>query len=298
MPQVSSVLSAAIEAGRVQLNRSTEGAVNKAYCACSEEEFVELCHQLSTLEELTCLPGMNLTDSGCVALPKLTKLRILNINDTVVTGNGLEWLARLPNLEELCCNPYDHVPVAAAAIAQCRALRRLDLSGALFTDDDVRIAISAPQLEYLSLESNKYLSDEGLVCVSSLARLKQLILSATNIGDRGCQFIGKCESLLALGLAETGVSDVGIRQLSRLRELEYVTLGMTRITVDGIRMIAKLPRLAFLSIPANGLGDEIIAPILACETLHSLDWRKNPLSQAALQKLLHSRQWKLFTPTP
>jgi len=90
--------------------------------------------------------------------------------------------------------------------------------------------------------------DDRLWVISSLASLKSLDLSMTDIGNRGLMALRSLKRLEALNLSNTKVSDEGLRTVGSLISLKCLCLDDLNITRDGIRHLENLRDLNYLSL--------------------------------------------------
>ena len=116
-----------------------------------------------------------------------------------------------------------------------------------------------PQLEALSLASGEIefierLKLGSLSPLSSLPRLRRLVLEETGLADRDLSPLPGLSGLAVLSLHASQVRELGpLAGLSQLRELD-----LTRTAVRELRIVAELPELTWLGLSTD-------APIPAAE---------------------------------
>jgi hypothetical protein len=90
----------------------------------------------------------------------------------------------------------------------------------------------------LDLEGSKDLTDEGLLHLARLPRLRHLNLAGTGITDRGLEVLRRLPALEAIVLSGTRVTDAGVSNLAWCEELQAVNLDWTRTGDGAIRALA------------------------------------------------------------
>ncbi|QEH38571.1 Leucine Rich repeats (2 copies) [Aquisphaera giovannonii] len=235
-----------------------------------------------------------LTDAALGSIAKLRGLRHLDLSSYVGTASygrmrfspeGLLQLASLRELEVLWlpgqAPAADLFPLpkltalslgavgddAAARIAGCRGLRRLELLDSAVTDDGLKSLATLANLRELSLTS-RIITDAGMAHLRALPRLEHLDLRATAVGDETLGYLAEIKTLTHLDLNGTGLpgsgvawrfSAQGLRQLKRLPGLR--TLRLTNLRVSGATdALAELVQLRVLSLTMTDLtADELAA---------------------------------------
>jgi hypothetical protein len=128
------------------------------------------------------------------------------------------------------------------------------------------------------------LSDQGLVHLQGLTKLRELNLSGTNVGD-GIVCLSKLRDLRELHLHGTQVGDVGAAGLAALVNLEDLDLGYTRVTDAGLKNLAGLTQLRKLTLTDTSAGDEGMEAIARLENLRTLDLNGTRIGNAGVAKL-------------
>lgn len=177
------------------------------------------CHKLEYLD----LSGSRLSDAGLARLASaLPSLRVLGVEYSKVTENGLAALRKLPRLQGL-------------AILGIPAT------------DKVALHISAlPALRELRAEPQS--SDKGVERLSGLRQLRHLSLMGPSITNDCMKYIARMESLRSLVIQDTAVTDVGVEQITGMPTIAQVTLSGDGMTTQCISTLATLPKLESLSL--------------------------------------------------
>lgn len=150
-----------------------------AETALTDAGLLEICQHLKALKVLD-VSSTEITDAGTVGLASLKDLEVLNLDTTGITNRTLAHLTSLPRLEKLdlfgakcgCCGWY-------------YGLRRLY---ATVTHSLVADAHS--------------ITDNGLLHLVPIRRLRELELCNGNISDRGVELISKITTLTSLNLSQ------------------------------------------------------------------------------------------------
>lgn len=104
-------------------------------------------------------------------------------------------------------------------------------------------------------------SDEALVVLSALPRLRHLRLRLSPITDEGLKSLAQCESLW------------------------FVNLPHARCTADGVAALSQLPRLRQLRLGAPDLGNEVTDAIAKIETLRGIHLIGAAITDEGLKEL-------------
>ena len=100
-----------------------------------------------------------------------------------------------------------------------------------------------PALTWLDLGDCYNITDEGLLHIAKMNKLKGLLLfGCTKITDKGLLYLAKMKSLETLDLRGCSkITDEGIMVLSEMNNLKYLRLGgCKKITVEGVQKIQAL----------------------------------------------------------
>jgi beta-lactamase regulating signal transducer with metallopeptidase domain len=171
------------------------------------------------------------TDKALAHLPDFPRLKRLLLTETQVSDDGLEFVGRLPELEELFI--WDGATITDKGVAHLRKLPKLKfllLGNSAITDEAVSHLSDVSTLETLLLDTNS-LTDKALEYASRLPRLRELEVGnwgpegrQATITAAGLEHVRKMPALKRLGipLIPTKVED--LRQLHGLTGLEMLTI--------------------------------------------------------------------------
>lgn len=139
-----------------------------------DEGLTLLCEKFPNLESIS-LAHAKCGDAGVAALPKLTKLKGLELGSKNATPGSLVHVAKM-SLEYLQLGDGLDAPEGIAAIKGMTTLRRLTLTNAKsLADADLQAVAGIKGLESLELNSVE-LTEERLPLLKSFAHLKELRL--------------------------------------------------------------------------------------------------------------------------
>jgi len=175
--------------------------------------------ELEHVERLTDLRHLLLdktlvTDAGLKHIEGLTKLEVLYLDNTQITDAGLEHIHDLPRLRFVT---LDNTKVTGTGLRQMKGLpnlQDLSLDGTQVTDTALPYLAALPHLQDLSLSGTK-VTDAGLRHLKSLTTLKTVRLNGTRITDAGLRCFEGMHHLEGLELNGTKVTDEGIKRLQR-----------------------------------------------------------------------------------
>ncbi len=125
----------------------------------------------------------------------------------------------------------------------------------------VNLADTATHDTDLACLTRSSVSDEGLLVIRTIPRLKCLILDETAITDDGMAHLGAARSLEALYIARTRITDHGLTYLRGLTGLRTLFVDGTAITDAGLRELSSLKSLKHLSVRETRISDTAVAAL-------------------------------------
>jgi Leucine-rich repeat (LRR) protein len=191
-------------------------------------------------------------DEGLKALGNLHNLQVLNLDDTRVTNSGLRYLAPLP-LKELWL-PDAGVTNAGLKHLVCLPLEKLILP-ATITDDGLIEIGKISKLKHLSLYKTA-ISDNGLGHLSGLTKLENLDLSKTKVNGNGLKHLKNCSRIRTLGLVGTRTDDEGFRHVGNFKKLEYLNCSYSNVTAKIFPILRELENLKEVSLYGTVIAAE------------------------------------------
>jgi hypothetical protein len=197
------------------------------------------------------------TDDDLVHLKSFYTLRSLDLpSKPMVTDAGLEHLAGLTQLDELNVN-WTHVTAAGVVrlVKGRRMMRRLEVAGVKFGDDDLATLRGLPYLQTLSLRAT-LVTDRGLEHLKPFEQLRALSLMSTGIGDAGLEHLESLTTLEDLDLDRTAITDAGLEHLKGLRNLRRLQMAHTGVTDAGLEHLQGLSKLKELNVRGTSVTKE------------------------------------------
>jgi hypothetical protein len=82
-------------------------------------------------------------------------------------------------------------------------------------------------------------SNDDLIALEKLPKLRNLFLGKTKISDQGLAHLEQAVELETLSLNATRVTDEGLKSLSGLKNLKTVNLQETQVTQAGVSQLRK-----------------------------------------------------------
>jgi hypothetical protein len=113
------------------------------------------------------------------------------------------------------------------------------------SDEDLISVGKLTRLRMLDLRDSR-ITDNGLAHLRGLRRMELLVLTGTSVSDRGLEHLAGMTGLKVLCLEETGITDGGLPQLKRFPNLAWLNVGATQITDTGLRHMRDCPQLEVL----------------------------------------------------
>lgn len=192
----------------------------------SELDFEGLQH-LSTLEDLESLAiafeEVTWESAVVASLPKLKTFHCFFCTTALDFGQ----FASIDSLEEVNLKGLQNSSLTIPTLPSCSKLKRLDLSYALLSEDDLQTLSQIRSLQSLILISAWGIEGSRLKELATLPELRQLYLNGTQIPSEHLRALADCQSLRELDL--TGCLGGDKKTIAFLQE----ALPHCRIVNDG-----------------------------------------------------------------
>ena len=180
-------------------------------------------------------------------LTTLTGLRVLHLQRSAVTEQGLAELAAFQSLKRLSL-PNGVGDAGFAHVASVPSLEGLYFYESRVTADGLSRLEALPLLTELSFSGDR-ITDSHLAHLAKLPRLDYLKLSGDNITNAGMAHVAKVRSLRILNASYSKISDDGVRHVSTLPNLELLSLyNVPAITGKALEYLSRVPRLRKLDL--------------------------------------------------
>jgi Leucine-rich repeat (LRR) protein len=204
----------------VPLQRDSRGVIRWIEATKGEINDEALRHlpALSNLEWLEIGSG-TVTRSGMASLKNCPSLRRLYVHDIDLSGDALEWLASLTNLEAL-------------------SLQRTGIDGAVLKN------LKAPALTVLNLSGDKIVNDD-MSLITAMKGLEVLALADTKVTGDGIAKLEGMSSLNELNIMNDGVLDGDLEHFLTMPNLRIVYASgcsLNEIAIQSI--VGRFPMLA------------------------------------------------------
>ena len=163
-----------------------------------------------------------------------------------ITDRDLEYIAALPNLEEVDIESQRVTDAGLAHLAGLARLRVVNLYGAQITDVGLASLTGLTEVRCLDLEYTP-VTDKSLPHLCNLRNLVELNLSGTQITDVGLANLKTLPRLHSLFLDQTTVTESGAMLALRFRSLSYLVLDDTAVTEEGAQRLDQERGRVFIS---------------------------------------------------
>ncbi len=167
-----------------------------------------------------------ITDEGIAYLGRLRRLRMLSLDVPSMTGQGLEGLRDLGELDYLVIRSGGVTDDDLKHLSSMSKLQRLHLIGATIDGSGFRHLTSLPALENLVLEC-RGVTDEGIQHIARLTRLKGLYVAGSRLSINGLLALRFASKLERLNIEPAPAGNPA--DLKRALPYCDVFLGRTRI---------------------------------------------------------------------
>ncbi len=231
--------------------------------------------KLAGLEELYFVRiATRFTSAGIAHLKSLKNLKNVDFG-SMIDEASTRHLAGMPSLATVSGG----VPLTTDSVKALASIRNLRSIGVILQDEtapgivpSLLALTSLEELNFTGSRAGVWLSDDNLVGLESLDRLRRLHLWGDEVTDRSMARVSRLKGLESLTLW-ADVSKHGLNQLSGLTHLRsFATMpppGRTR-EMDEIRLkLSTLTELRMLSLRGQALRNEDVASLAG---LHHLDW--------------------------
>lgn len=223
-------------------------------------------------EQLEAKDVQHLTDADLEVLDGLA-LPTSNINlsfATNLTGEGLKYLAHIPNL----CIELNYTklkPIGFETLAKLDNLQGVTFSSTQITAKELRMLASLPHLMELGLDTTPNLNDDMLAEISKMKSLHILVArdKKSKITDEGAAHLAKCKNLVTLQLDGADITEAGIDPLLTLPNLIDLRLNRCeKLTGKALAKIAKAyPKIQLIGYGATNTEPQDIACLGKCKDL-------------------------------
>ena len=247
-----------------------------------DEEFLPVISALPRLQRLTLRRLSNMTDAGVIPLFRIPTLRQLGLIEMPITGASLrtledtmtlaaldvrncsqltpgdyKYLLRLPRLVDLRIGGFAVNDQSLEVIADLPNLRGLTIDDSLISANGfgnfVASSRSASTLETLVLNRNMAITDNALLAIGDLPRLRRLILGDAMVTGSFLVQLAEDETKRRprfndISLRQTFLNERAIASLTQYPELQRLHITGVAISLEGLETILSLPQLEHLDL--------------------------------------------------
>lgn len=176
-----------------------------------DDKAVEILLEMAdSLQELTIMRCIALSNEGVKKMTALKNVRRLNLRGNSLGDSGMAGLAGMRDLELVC------------------------LSETYVKDDGMKHLEGMDKIKTLDLWHTK-VGDAGLDVIGKLTSLTSLSLMTTRVTDAGVKKLTGLTNLTHLNLNETSITNESVETLSQMKSLKTLCVKSTMLTNKGIR---------------------------------------------------------------
>lgn len=174
------------------------------------------CSDITGLKEVY-LFGTSTTDKGISFIKDLPHLDSLDVSDTKVTPAAIKSLKNFPNMQYLGLKNVAGAKELVSDLSRSKSLRILNFANSDLTDDDLKLLSKIDTLQFLTVDANPNVTNEGI---------KQF------------------KNLIALGIAGTNVTPDSIDIFKTMSNLRAITLSNGKWSAQDVQnLLAEMPNL-------------------------------------------------------
>lgn len=285
----------------VQVDLRPAGGGNKTLIAAAGK--------LPGLQVLICT-GSDVTDDALAGLKGHARLERLDATARSAIGDsGAEILATIPNLVELNLEKSEISDAAYAHFAKLKKLKRLRAPFTKTSDVGLKALADSTQLELLDFRDCTGVSDEGILALDKLTKMRSFKVWGRQITDESLKVIGKMTSLASLGLQDTLVtgdggqlagltrltdldvfrstfSDAGLKSVSAASGMKVLKLRDCQVTPEGLKVLAQFKNLERLDLSESQADDSTLEALSGLTKLFELELWTSKVTDAGLEHLV------------
>jgi hypothetical protein len=254
-----------------------------------DEEFLSVVSVLPKLQRITLRRLPNISDAGIMPLFHYPALRQLALIEMPITGACLRSLgdsgtlaaldvrycaqlspddyknlSQLPQLVDLKIGGFAVDDQCLEIIALLPNLRGLTIDDSLVSasgfEKFITVSLSSASLETLVLNRNTSFSDETLLVLGNLPRLKRLILGDAMVTGTFLEHLAgdeqKRPKFNDIALRQTFLTEESIASLKKYPELQNLQISGVALSREGVETLLSLPRLERLDLKDCSLDED------------------------------------------
>ncbi|MDO4575871.1 MAG: hypothetical protein Q4D98_11730 [Planctomycetia bacterium] len=180
----------------------------------SDDAFDFITPMVDSLQEVTIMRCIAISDDGVKKMGVLKNMRKLNLRGNYIGSDALEACATMPDLNLLVVSETFIDDKGLTYLEGLKKLETLDLWMSNVTDAGVESLVKIPSLKKLSLVATKVTND-GIFKLATLPNLEDLDIAELALDDSCVPALSKMTSLKKLSVRATQISQNGIDQLKK-----------------------------------------------------------------------------------
>lgn len=164
--------------------------------------------------------------AGYQLLTEFQNLRTVRLQDIEMTAGAVKALESLPRLEELILATDDLTDESLGQFVGISQLKRLHVPHSKLSDSGVEaLAQIFPNLEELGLCFTSSVTNDGLLYLRHLRKLKTLLLCGEGFTSDALEILSTLHGLTLIDLASTAIDRDAARRFARQRPGVTILLG-------------------------------------------------------------------------
>lgn len=208
-------------------------------------EYLANCPRLKFLKVF----GKAINDNTLNIVAGMKSLRVLGLNDSAVTDEGIAKLAEL-NLSEVSLFRTSIGDASIAVLAKMPNLSTVNLRDTRISDQSLASLADCSKLRRIDLSecNSPGITDVGCESLAKIPTLQEINLWKTKVGNSGIELLARLPNLKKLNLDDTEVGDRAVIAIGKMNNLNWLHLGKTNITDASADVLQKMTKLRFLDI--------------------------------------------------
>jgi hypothetical protein len=216
----------------------------------------------------------DLTKENMKSIGKLDTLTHLSLSDCTFKDSWLRYISHLP-LTTLDLAGTVVTDDGMKYVAKIKTLKKLEIFDTGVSGKALEILQPlTPSLTFLSVNAAS-LSDSDMAQLSNFSNLTNLNMKGTSISVNGCESIAKLQNLQTIDFGRSRFSKAGLEKLASLPRLTDIRLKGCSIDDDTASALFGFPGLIHIELNDNDLSDKTMDGLAKMQSLQSLGVRDN-----------------------
>ena len=303
---------AVLEKAGAELQKGSSGnivSVDLRDAGGGNAELIAAAGKLPGLQILICT-GSDVNDAALLGLKGHARLERLDATSRSAIGDeGAAILATVTNLIEVNLEKSEISDAAYPHLAKLKNLKRLRAPFTKTSDVGLKALANSTQLELLDFRDCTGVSDEGILALEKLTKMRSFKVWGRQVTDASLKVIGTMTNLASLGLQDTRVSgdggelaalkkltdldvfrstfsDAGLKSVAGATGMKTLKLRDCQVTPEGLKVLSEFKNLERLDLSESQADDSTLEVISTLPKLFELELWTSKVTDEGLAHLV------------